>query len=423
MLQSQLFTRTRKEAPTDEVSKNAKLLIRAGFIHNEMAGVYSFLPLGLRVLKNIENIIREEMSMIGGQELFLTVLQDPNLWSKSGRWQDDVVDNWFKTKLKGGKDIGLAFTHEEPIANIMKNFVNSYKDLPFYAYQIQTKFRNEERAKSGLIRGREFLMKDLYSFSRNEEDHNIFYERMKDVYMDIFERLGIRENTYLTASNGQPFSKYSFEFQTVSEAGEDVIVIDEKKKIAINKKDFNDEIVKDLALDGFEVSSEEKSIEVGDIYSLGYKYSDSLGLKYKNEKGEEQSVYMGSYGMSPTRLMGTIAEVLSDEKGLIWPVSVAPFKVHIVTLDGHQDILSQAKELKKALELEGLSVLWDDRNIGPGEKFADSDLLGIPLRVVLSPKTMEAGNIEIKNRTEEKTSYITEQEAFSGKIKEIISQM
>lgn len=423
MLQSKLFTKTRKEVPANEVSKNAQLLIQAGFIHKEMAGVYTQLPLGLRVVENISDIIRDEMNSVGGVEMQLTALQDKKLWEATERWDDGVVDNWFKTSLKNKTDIGLAFTHEEPITNVMKNYVSSYKDLPLYAYQIQTKFRNEARAKAGLIRGREFLMKDLYSFSKNEEEHNAFYEKMKTVYMSVFQKLGIGESTYVTASNGHPFSKYSFEFQTVSTAGEDTIVIDKKKNIAINKDDFNDEIVADLELDGFEASAEETSIEVGDIYSLGYKYADALGLKYKDEKGEEQSVYMGSYGMSPTRLMGTIVEVLSDEKGLVWPIDVAPFKVHLVNIGDHPDILKQAEDLKQSLEQEGVSVLWDDRDVGPGEKFVDSDLLGIPLRVVLSSKTMEAGNVEIKKRTEDKTSHITENEAFNGKIAEILNEM
>jgi len=246
---SQLFTKTRKEAPRDEVSKNAQLLIRGGFIHKEMAGVYDMLPLGLRVLRKIEQIIREEMNNVGASEIHMSALQNKELWEKSERWSDDVVDNWFKTNLKGGGELGLGFTHEEPLANALKDHINSYQDLPKYTYQIQTKFRNEERAKAGLIRGREFLMKDLYSFSKNEDEHNEFYEKMKGVYMDVFERLGIKENTYLTASNGVPFSKYSYEFQTVSDAGEDVIIIDKGKNIAINKDDFNDEIVKDLELE------------------------------------------------------------------------------------------------------------------------------------------------------------------------------
>jgi prolyl-tRNA synthetase len=236
MKQSQLFTKTQKFAPKDEVSKNAQLLIRAGFVHKEMAGVYSFLPLGLRVMEKIMQIIREEMNAIGGQEVFLTSLQKKEVWDKADRWNDEIVDNWFKTELKNGTKLGLAFTHEEAITAMMKNFVSSYKELPFSAYQFQTKFRNEARAKSGIMRGREFIMKDLYSFSRTQEEHDDFYEKSKDVYKRVFDRLGIGEKTYLTFASGGTFSKYSHEFQTVCDAGEDIIYIDEEKNIAINEE-------------------------------------------------------------------------------------------------------------------------------------------------------------------------------------------
>ena len=339
MKQSQLFTKTRKEAPKDEVSKNAQLLIKAGFVDKEMAGVYSFLPLGLLVLKKIENIIREEMNSAGGQEILMTVLQDKAIWEKTGRWSDEVVDNWFKTKLKNGAELGLGFTHEEVIAKIMKNFVSSYKDLPFSAYQIQTKFRNEQRAKSGLMRCREFLMKDLYSFSKNKEEHEEFYEKMKDVYMKVFKRLGMEDKTYLTISSGGSFSKYSYEFQTLSEAGEDeVYIVDEEKKIAINKDDFNDEVLADFGLNLKESELKKvKSIEVGDIYSLGYKFSEAFNLTYKNKEGKEEFVYMGSYGMSPTRLLGAVVELSSDENGIIWPENIAPFKVHLIILNSKNE--------------------------------------------------------------------------------------
>lgn len=415
MRQSKLFTKTRKESPKDEVSKNADLLIRAGFIHKEMAGIYAFLPLGLKTLEKINNIIRDEMDKVGGQELILTALQDKTKWESSGRWSDEVVDNWFKTKLKNEVELGLAFTHEEPIAEAVKTFVNSYKDLPFYAYQIQTKFRNETRAKAGLMRGREFLMKDLYSFSKDEEEHNIFYEEMKKVYMNVFKRLGIGERTYLTASNGQPFSKYSYEFQTISEAGEDIIVIDEEKNIAINKQDFNDEIIKDLKLDGFKISKEEKSIEVGDIYSLGYKYSEALELTYKNKEGEERPVYMGSYGMSPTRLMGTIVEINSDEKGIIWPKSVAPYDIHLICLNtDNGEVVNEAEKIYEGLLKSGFTVLFDDRDKQAGEKFADSDLIGLPQRIVVSKKTILTGLHEVVARSSQEVSEYSTSAIVSG---------
>ncbi len=404
MKQSQLFTKTRKEAPSDEVSKNAQLLIRAGFIHKEMAGVYSFLPLGLRVLENIKNVIREEMNKAGSQEVFMTVLQDKEIWEKTNRWDDVVVDNWFKTKLKNGTELGLAFTHEEVIANIMTNFVNSYKDLPFSAYQIQNKFRNEVRAKAGLMRGREFSMKDLYHFAKNEKEYNGFYEKMKDVYMEVFNRLGMGEKTYITVSSGGSFSKYSYEFQTISDAGEDTIYIDPKSKIAINEEDYSEEILKDFKLDVLKEDLQvEKSIEVGDIYQLGTKFSDALNLTFKDENGEDKKVLMSSYGMSPTRLMGTIVELGNDENGIIWPESVAPFQVHLINIGEEEKV----KEIYENMIEKGIDVLWDDRDKRPGEKFADSDLIGIPLRVVISEKSLAAGGVELKKRIEKESEIIS----------------
>ena len=406
MLQSQLFTKTRKEVPKDELSGNAQLLIRAGFIHKEMAGVYTFLPLGLRVIEKIKGIIREELNKIGAHEMNMTALQQKDAWEKSGRWDDEVVDDWFKTSLKNGTELGLAFTHEEPITNIMKNYVSSYKDLPIYAYQFQTKFRNELRAKSGILRGREFLMKDLYDFSLNKEEHDKFYEKMKGVYKNIFTRVGLGEQTYLTMSSGGSFSKYSFEFQTITEAGEDVIMYDENKKIAINKDDYSEEIFGDFGLNKEDFNFKEaKSAEVGDIYSLGEKYAKALGLTYKDEKGEEKNVYMGSYGIGVPRLMGTIVEVFNDKKGIVWPKEVAPFDVHIINLG--QD--GEALQIYNALLGKGVEVLMDDREARAGEKFADSDLIGIPIRVVVSPKSLESGGVEVKRRNETESRIVSPQ--------------
>jgi prolyl-tRNA synthetase len=412
MFQSQLLTKTRKEAPKDEISKNAQLLIRAGFINKEMAGVYSYLPLGLKVLNNIENIIREEMNEAGGQEMFMTTLQEKEIWEGTGRWSDAQVDNWFKTKLKNGTELGLGFTHEEPIARMMKIFVSSYKDLPIYAYQIQTKFRNEERAKAGLLRGREFKMKDLYSFSRNKEEHDEFYEKMKEVYMKVFTRLGMGDKTYLTISNGGSFSKYSFEFQTLSEAGEDIIYIDKKNNIAINEDDYNDEVLKDFDIKTpKEELIKEKSIEVGDIYSLEYKYSKVFDLSYKNEQGKDELVYMGSYGMSPSRLMGTVVELNCDDKGIIWPEIIAPFKVHLISLNQNEE----AEKIHKELQKNNIEVLYDDRDASAGGKLADADLIGCPVRLVVSAKTLKEDSVEFKRRDGDKVELI--------KIKELISRL
>lgn len=404
MRQTELFTKTTKETPKDEVSKNAQLLLRAGFVFKEMAGVYSFLPLGLIVIEKIKNIIREELNKVGAVELKMTALQAADVWTKSGRWDEEKVDDWFKTELKNGTKLGLAFTHEEPLTNIMKSFISSYKDLPIYTYQFQTKFRNELRAKSGIMRGREFIMKDLYDFSLNKEEHDKFYDRMKEVYMNIFNRVGIGAKTYLTMSSGGSFSKYSFEFQTISEAGEDTLMYDEEKKVAINKEDYSEEIFDDFNLNKNDFNFKEaKSIEVGDIYTLGEKYSKALGLTYKDKDGTEKNVYMGSYGIGVPRLMGTIVEIFNDERGIIWPEEVAPFKVHLISLNKNEEAEKIYADLQKA----GIEVLFDNREKSSfGEKMADADLIGCPYRVLVSGKTLEQDSVELKKRNSEEVEII-----------------
>jgi prolyl-tRNA synthetase len=316
--------------------------------------------------------------------------------------------------MNDGRELGLAFTHEEALTNIMTNFVSSYKDLPIYAYQFQTKFRNELRAKAGIMRGREFLMKDLYDFSRSKQEHEAFYEKMKEVYKRIFARLGIGERTFLTISNGGTFSKYSFEFQTVCDAGEDVIVFDAERGIAINKDDFSDEVLSDFNLRKEDFNfTEAKSIEVGDIYSLGERFAQALGLTYKDETGKEVPVYMGSYGIGIPRLMGTIVEVLADERGIVWPAEVAPFTVHLIDIGQAE----KAQELVAQFEAAGISVLWDDRSARPGEKFADADLMGMPWRVVLSERSLEAGGVELTNRASSESSTISIDECIAQILK------
>lgn len=394
MRQSELYTKTRKTLPRDEVAKNAKLLIQAGFINKEMAGVYSYLPLGLRVLRKIENIIREEMNAIGGEELFLATLQSPEVWKKTGRW--DGMDMWFKTR---GDEFGLGNTHEEPLVESMKHHIESYKDLPVYAYQFQTKFRNEPRAKSGLLRGKEFLMKDLYSFNKSELEHEKFYKKCTNAYHKIFERAEIGGITYLTFADGKPFSEFSHEFQTLSDVGEDTIYLDEKKKVAINKEIYTDLIIKEMGLKK-ENLVEKRAIEVGNIFSLGSRFSDALGLKYLDEDGKKKSIIMGSYGIGLGRLMATIVEVFADKKGMAWPESVAPFKVHLIELEK-----GLGDEIYNELQKASVEVLYDDRDSTPGEKFNDADLIGIPWRFVVSEKT--GGKVEIKKRKEEKTNVLS----------------
>ncbi len=402
---SQLFTKTRKEAPADEQAKNARLLIRAGFIHKEMAGVYTILPLGLRVMENIIQIVKEEMNAVGGIQMKTSALQSKEVWDPTGRWDDTVVDNWFKTKLKNGTELGLSFTNEEAYSNIMKNFVNSYKDLPVYPYDFKTIFRNETRSKSGLMRGREFYWKALYSFSKDQKEHEAFYQTMKSAYMRIFDKVGLGDQTHLTFAAGGTFSKYSHEFQTISESGEDVIYVDPTKEIAINKEVFTDEVLRDLGVDKANVQ-EKKAIEVGNIFSLGHKFSEPLGLTYTDTEGKDVPVFMGSYGIGITRLMGAVAEVLSDDKGLVWPEAVAPAMVYLVRLGENKDTLSAADALYNTLTDEGIGVLYDDRELRAGEKFADADLLGIPYRLVVSDKTVASGKHELKKRTENATTML-----------------
>ncbi|MSR71154.1 MAG: prolyl-tRNA synthetase [Candidatus Taylorbacteria bacterium] len=411
MLQSKLFTKTRKEAPKDEVSKNAQLLIRAGFIHKEMAGVYSLLPLGLRVMNKISNIIRHEMNAIGGEELYLTVLQDKNIWEKTDRWDDAKVDNWFKTKLKNETELGLGFTHEEQLTALMRDYIRSWRDLPVYTYQIQTKFRNETRAKSGIMRGREFLMKDLYSFTKDEATHKAFYEQAKGAYKNIFEKVGLGDKTYMTFASGGSFSKYSHEFQTLTDAGEDIIFVCEKCKVAINKEIINDVSScpectnKDLV--------EKKSVEVGNIFTLGTRFSEALDLMYQNESGDKKHVFMGSYGIGPGRLMGTIVELFSDAAGIVWPEAVTPYKVHLVSVGSDKtDVKKYADSLYQKCLDKHIEVLYDDRDTRPGDKFADSDLIGISWRVVVSEKLLAEKMVEIKNRKTGEVKKLNEKELF-----------
>ena len=414
MRQSKLFTRTRKEAPADEVSKNAELLIRGGFIHKEMAGVYDYLPLGLIVLEKIQNIIREEMNSIGGQEIFMSSLQKKEIWERTDRWSDDKVDVWFKTNLKNEidnkdtqpKEIGLAFTHEEPVSNMLGQFVSSYRDLPFSVYQFQNKFRNETRARSGIMRTREFIMKDLYSFATDEIEHNKFYEQAKEAYRKIFKRVGIGHLTYVTFASGGVFSKFSHEFQTISSSGEDTIYVDENKGIAINKEVLTDEVLESLGVSRADLV-ENKSIEVGNIFTLGTKFSDPY-LTFQNDKGDKLPVFMGSYGIGPGRVMGTVVETLSDDKGIIWPETIAPFKVHLLSLGDDESVRAEANKVYDKLVESNIEVLFDDRPlISPGEKFADADLLGMPYRAVVSQRSMKENGIELKKRTDEKGNIVS----------------
>ncbi len=404
MKQSHLFTRTLREAPKDEASANAQLLIRAGFIDKLIAGVYSYLPLGLRVLQNIKRIIREEINAVGGQEVLMPTLHPVENYEKTGRQAIDVL---FRTELKNGTKLLLGQSHEEIVVPLVQRFVQSYKDLPVAVYQIQTKFRNELRAKSGIFRGREFLMKDLYSFHADQKDFELYYETVKQAYVKIFARCGIGDTTYITHASGGTFSKYSHEFQTVTDAGEDTIYLCTKCNIAVNKE-IRAETPECPQCEGTN-AEEKKAIEVGNIFPLKTRFSDAFGLTYKNEQGKNEQVIMGCYGIGLGRRMGTIVEILHDDRGIVWPTSVAPFTAHLLIAGkALETVVKEADTLAAALEKSGIATLYDDRHDATtGAKLADADLLGMPWRLVLSEKTMEQKGVELKKRSEKESRVIS----------------
>lgn len=404
---SKLFTKTSKTAPGNETAKNAQLLIQAGYVYKVMAGVYAYTPLGLRVLENIKQIVREEMDGIGGQELIMSSLQPRDTWEVTGRWDDDVVDVWFKSKLKDDTEVGFAWSHEEAIIEMVKQHLSSYKDLPINVYQFQTKLRNELRAKSGIMRGREFIMKDMYSCSVDAAQHEKFYQDCIDAYMRVYYRLGIGDDTFITYASGGAFTKFSHEFQTICEAGEDVIFMNREKNIALNEEIATDEALAELGVRRDELERV-KTAEVGNIFNFGTQKSEDTQFTYTDEQGHEQLVHLGSYGIGITRVMGVIVEKFADEKGIVWPEAIAPAKVYLARLGEEQGVVSAADSLYDRLEKAGVAVLYDDRDARPGEKFADADLLGIPYRVVVSNKTVAAGQYEIKQRTEQQATMMSE---------------
>ncbi len=391
MLYSQLFTKALKDYPKDETSLNARLLQRAGFIDKVAAGVYSYLPLGLRVLNKISQIIREEMNQVGGQEILMPTLTPKANWETTGRWTD--LDVLFKLNTSEKKEYALNATHEEVVTPLLQQFVFSYKELPQAVYQIQTKFRNEKRAKAGLLRGREFLMKDMYSFHATQDDLDNYYQQVQEAYYKIYERLGLKDITYLTYASGGTFSKYSHEFQTVTDNGEDDIYLCAACQMAVNKEIIADQ--SSCPVCGNKKLLVKKAIEVGNIFKLANKYSKPFGFNYLNAQGQTAEVLMGCYGIGVSRLLGALAEVFNDEAGLLWPEAVAPFKIHLISLG----VNTEASEIYQKLIQDKIEVLYDDREgVSAGQKFAEADLIGIPYRLVVSPKTIKENKIEFKKR-------------------------
>ena len=403
MLQSELFYKTLKEAPKTTEVVSHKLLLRGGFISQLSSGIYSFLPLGWRVMRKIEGIVREEMNRINGQEVFLPALHPKSFWEKTGRW--GTMDDLYKLYDLSGRGFVLGPTHEEIVTPLAKEFIFTYRDLPVYLYQIQTKFRQETRAKSGLLRGREFIMKDLYSFHINEEDLDNYYERVKAAYWRIFERTGLKEKTYLTFASGGSFSKYSHEFQTLTNSGEDIIYICQHCEQAINRE------IKDKTPRcpncGRNKFKKAKAIETGNIFKLKTKFSQVFNLYYLDKDNKKKTIMMGCYGIGLGRLMATIVEINNDEKGIIWPEEVAPFQIHLIWIENDKKVISASEKLYKGLKTKKLDVLYDDRNgKSAGEKFAEADLLGIPIRIIVSKRTLEKNSVEIKKRGKEKSELV-----------------
>jgi prolyl-tRNA synthetase len=389
------------------VSKNAQLLIRAGFIHKEMAGVYSILPLGMRVIAKIKKIVGEEMEKIGSQEILMSTLQNKELWEKTGRWDDEKVDVWFKSELKNGVAIGFGWSHEEPITEMMKLHIKSYANLPIAVHQFQNKLRNEVRAKSGIMRCREFVMKDMYFFAPTEESNTAFYDKSIEAYTNVFKRIGLGDITYVTSASGGAFTnKFSHEFQTICDAGEDTIYINKSKHIAVNEEVFNKDTLDRLGMkeEDFE---KVKAAEVGNIFNFGTEKCEEMGLEYTDINGTKKLVHLSSYGVGITRLLGVITEVYADDAGLSWPEAVAPFQIHLVSLaNGNEEITKEAEDIYKELLASGAEVLFDDRDARAGEKFADSDLIGIPKRIIISEKSLAQGVVEVKDRASGKVTMV-----------------
>lgn len=397
--------RPEKISPKDAEAINHKLLIQAGFIHQEMAGVYTYLPLGLRVLSKIENIVRKHMDEIGS-EILMPSLAPKEYWQTTGRLE--TIDVLFKacaanevSLAKSEAEYVLCPTHEDVVTPIVQDYNLSYKDFPISVYQIQTKFRNEPRAKSGLLRCREFRMKDLYSFHTDEADLKRFYEEAKKVYLDIYAEIGIGKDTVIAQASGGDFTKdYSHEFQTRCENGEDTIYLDKTTGIAYNKE------VKPEGADSnpnFEIFT---ASEVGNIFPLGTKFTKANEYEYTDKDGKKKPIFMGSYGIGTSRLMGVLVEKFHDERGIVWPKNVAPFTVHLVDLQQNEE----SKIIYDLLTQNGIDVLWDDREMSAGEKFADADLIGCPIRVVVSARSISSGGAEVKLRNSTESKVIKQEE-------------
>ncbi len=413
---SESLIKTRREKVKEADSINADLLIRGSYIDQLASGVYTYLPLGLKTIEKISSVIRDEINKIQGQEILMPVLQPKENWQKTGRWETE--DNlYIFTSYYSKTDLVLGPTHEEVVVPLAKKFIFSYKDLPKYLYQIQNKFRDEKRAKGGLLRGREFIMKDLYSFHSSKEDLDDYYEKASNAYKNIFNKVGIGSKTYKTFASGGSFSKYSHEFQTESDSGEDLIYLCKKCKVAVNKEIINEQSTCPEC--GNPKLTEIKAIEVGNIFKLMSKFSAPFGLTYRDRLGEDKPILMGCYGIGLGRLMGAIVEVSHDKDGLIWPIEIAPFKVHLINMGDNREVLTETKRLYEKLMKKKIEVIWDDRSESNGVKLTDADLIGIPIRLIISNKTLESKAIELKERARDNSEMI-QYDNILTRIKEIV---
>ncbi|EKE13154.1 MAG: Proline-tRNA ligase [uncultured bacterium] len=399
MKQSQLFPKTRKEAPKDAESTNHKLLVRAGFVDQLMSGSWTLLPLGLKVITKINQIIREEINAVGGQEMLMPLLHPKEIWSETGRW-DKADEIMYKLTDSRKKEYVLSFTHEEIVMDLLRKNIKSYQDLPVSIYHFSTKFRNELRAKSGILRGREFMMKDLYSAHVSEEDMVNYYEKVKAAYVKIFKRIGFNFKI-VEASGGVFTERHTHEFQVLDANGEDIIYVCDKCDFAVNKEIFDgNEHEKCPVCKQGKIEKKEKTVEVGNIFPLGTWYAERMRVYFADEKGLKKPVWFASYGIGPTRVMGTWVEVSHDDRGIIWNKAITPYDVHLVELPG-----GKGKEIYERLKEKGIDVLWDDRNVSAGEKFSDADLIGIPVRLVTSERNGE--NVEWKERSSEENKLLS----------------
>jgi prolyl-tRNA synthetase len=394
MKYSQLFSQTSKNISEQEKSLNAQLLTRAGFVDQLMAGVYSYLPLGLITLRKIEGVVRKHMNELGSQEVLMPTLHPSSIWKTTGGW--DSIDVLFKINSRTGNEYALGQSEEEVVAPLVLSRAQSYRNLPLSVYQIGWKYRDELRAKSGIMRGREFLMKDMYSFHTSQEDFEAYYKKAKDVYIEVFKELGL-EAKVTEASGGNFTDKVSYEFEVLTDAGEDVIYYCDKCDFCVE-----DEIAEVKPSDSCPrcnkgTLSEAKAAEVGNVFDLGQKFSKAFDLAYTDNEGKRNHAIMGCYGIGVSRVMGVIAEKHHDDKGLVWPESVAPFKYHIVALPDEANIEAGAKIYN---QLGANNCLFDDRSeVSPGAKFADADLIGCPVQIVISRKTLEHDSVEVVSRS------------------------